>query len=191
MWSRIVWRKCAICRHCADFAPVGSRKTCPSPLGRRRQGECQSGRSGLRPSPCAGGFPPQRPLKTRPHSTRCSQYPIIAARRPLPTTKGFFRRPPWTDQIIAMQRFSSWSFVDQKRCSPLSFVDRTNHDHPKVFFVVLRGPSWTKRRCSPLPSVERPNHDPAQVFFVVLRGPSWINQILVLQFAVQTNVNEP
>ena len=180
MGSRIVWPKCAICRHCADCAPVGSRQTCPAAMGRRRQGECQSGRSGLRPSLVRGDTPRNAPLKTRPHSARCSQYPIIAAWRPLPTTKGFFRGPPWTDQIIAMQRFSSWPFVD-----------RTNHDHPKVFFVVLRGPSWTKRRCSPLPSVERPNHDPAQVFFVVLRGPSWINQILVLQFAVQTNVNEP
>ena len=124
MWSRIVWRKCAICRHCADFAPVGSRKTCPSPLGRRRQGECQSGRSGLRPSPCAGGFPPQRPLKTRPHSTRCSQYPIIAARRLLSTSKGFLRGPSWTDQIMTLQRFSSWS----------------------------RGPSWIKKVFSPRPS---------------------------------------
>ena len=162
MWSRIVWPKCAICRHCADFAPVGSRKTCPSPLGRRRQGECQSGRSGLRPSPCAGGFPPQRPLKIRPHSTRCSQYPIIAARRLLSTSKCFLRGPSWTDRIMILQRFSSWFFVALRgqESYDLAKVFAALRDRPnraKVFF-----PSWIKR-CSPPPFVDRPNYDLANL----------------------------
>ena len=154
MWSRIVWRKCAICRHCADFAPVGSRKTCPSPLGRRRQGECQSGRSGLRPSPCAGGFPPQRPLKTRPHSTRCSQYPITAARRLLSTSKGYLRGPSWTDQIMIPHRFSSWSFVALRGQKE----------------GVLPSPPWTDQIMIPHRFSSWPFVDKKKVFSPALRG---------------------
>ena len=79
---------------------------------------------------------------------------------------------------MILKRYSSWSFValrGSKRCSPLPFVDRPNHDLEEVFFVVLRGPSWMKR-CSPLPFVDRPNHDLEEVFFVVLCGPSWIKK---------------
>ena len=142
---------------------------------------------------------------------RCSPPPFV--NRPNhDLAKVFFvvlRGPSWTkgvlsskDQIMTLQRFSSWPFVvlrGQKRCSPPPFVNRPNHDLAKVFFVALRGPSWTKR-CSPPPFVNRPNHDLAWFSswpFVALRGqkgvphPSWTDQTMPLQISVQTNVNEP
>ena len=88
--------------------------------------------------------------------------------------KGVLPRPSWTDQFMIPQRFSPWSFValrGHKRCSPPPFVDRQNHDPAKVFFVVLRGPSWIKKG--------------------VLPCPSWTDQNSVMQFSVQINVNKP
>ena len=76
---------------------------------------------------------------------------------------------------MTLQRRSSWPFVDQKRFSPRPLVDSPNYDLAKIFFVVLRGPSWIKR-FSPRPFVDSPNNDLAKVFFVVLRGPSWIKR---------------
>ena len=102
---------------------------------------------------------------------------------------------------MILQKCSSCPFVDQKRFPLQPFVDSPNNDLAKVFFVVLRGPSWIKR-FSLRPFVDSPNNDLAKVFFVVLRGPSWIKKgflrglswidhILILQISVQTNVNEP
>ena len=48
--------------------------------------------------------------------------------------------------------------VDQKRCSPWSFV--ALRGQKRCSFVVLRGPPWTKK-----------------VFLVVLRGPSWTKKV--------------
>ena len=67
---------------------------------------------------------------------------------------------------MILQRFSSWSFAalrGQKRCSPPPFVDRPKYDLAKVFFVVLRGPSWIKKVFSPPPFVDSPNNDLANL----------------------------
>ena len=115
------------------------------------------------------------PFEDRPNHDPAKVF-FVALRGPS-WTKGVLPRPSWTDQFMIPQRFSSWSFValrGQKRCSPLPFEDRPNHDPAKVFFVALRG----QKRCSPLPFEDRPNHDPAKVFFVALRGPSWTKGVL-------------
>ena len=114
---------------------------------------------------------------------------FVVLRGPSWIKKGVLPRPSWTDQFMIPQRFSPWSFLrGHKRCSPPPFVDRPNHDPAKVFFVVLRGPSWIQKRCSPPPFVDRPNHDPAKVFFValhrkkgVLPRPSWTDQFMIPQ----------
>ena len=73
-----------------------------------------------------------------------------------------------------MDKESECPFVDKKglRFSSRPFVDRKVL--PLPFFVVLRGPSWTKRCCrcrSSRPFVDR---KVLQLpFFVVLSGPSW------------------
>ena len=49
-----------------------------------------------------------------------------------------------------------------------------------MFFVVLRGPSWTKRklRCSSRSFVALRGQKEVKVFFVALRGPSWTKRKL-------------
>ena len=98
---------------------------------------------------------------------------FVVLRGPSWTQKGFLRGPVWTAQIMVLQRFSSWPFVDPKRFSPRPCVDSPNYDLAKVFFVALRG----QKRFSPRPFVDSPNYDLAKVFFVVLRGPSWIKKV--------------
>ena len=79
-----------------------------SPLKtRRRPGlSANLGWSGLRPSLVRGDSPPQRPLEKPPENPPRCQYPIIAARRLLSTTKGVLSGPSWIKR-----RCSSWSFV--------------------------------------------------------------------------------
>ena len=60
------------------------------------------------------------------------------------------------------KRCSSWPFVDKKKSFPRPFADRPNYDLAKVFFVALRGPSWTKKG--------------------LLRGPSRTDPIMILQW---------
>ena len=72
--------------------------------------------------------------------------------------QGVLRAPSRTDQIMPLQRFSSWSFVEKKRCSP----------RPSASSADKKG-----SRCSPCPFADRPNYALAKIFFVALRGPSW------------------
>ena len=105
--------------------------------------------------------------------------------------KDFLRGPSWP--FVDKKRCSprpSASSADKKglRCSPCPFADRPNYALAKIFFVVLRGPSWTKRgvlrgpprpprtkraKVFSCPFADRPNYALAKIFFVVLRGPSW------------------
>ena len=52
--------------------------------------------------------------------------------------------------------------MDKKKVFPWPFVDKPNYDLAKVFFVVLRGPSWTKK-VFPRPFVDNPNYDLANL----------------------------
>ena len=72
-------------------------------------------------------------------------------------------------------------------CNFVSFVDRPNYNLAKVFFVVLRGPSWMKKVFPPA-FVDRPNYNLAKVFFVALRGPSWIKKMLSPALRGQTKL---
>ena len=80
-------------------------------------------------------------------------------------------------------------------------MDKLKHDLAKVFFVVLRGPSWTKKIFSPALRGQT-KLCPYKGFlrgpswpFVDKKGflprPSWTDQIMTWKISVQKNVNEP
>ena len=106
-----------------------------------------------------------RPFVDRPNYDLAKVFFVVlrGPSWPFVDKKRCSRGPSWIDHIMTLRRFSSWPFVDKKKMFPWPLVDRPNYDLAKVFFVVLRGPSWTKRRCSSRPFVDKPNYDLANL----------------------------
>ena len=132
---------------------------------------------------------PLRPLPARPQAgpptVGAPLVGALAVASPVDPSCPSAALPGSEKVFFAPLRAPSRAFADKKRCSPRPSASSAD---PKVFFVVLSGPSWIKgvlrapsrafadkKRCSPRPSAS--SADP-KVFFVVLGGPSWTKGVL-------------
>ena len=137
---------------CKDFLrgpswPFVEKKRC-SP----RPSASSADKKGLRCSPCPFADRPNYALAKIFFVALRGQKEVFSVplrgQTKLCPCKDFLRGPSWP--FVDKKRCSprpSASSADKKglRCSPCPFADRPNYALAKIFFVVLRGPSWTKR----------------------------------------------